>query len=93
MKNGIASTAASLMTAQVQDLHPMLNDKTVAVVIPAFNEENQICQVLEGIPAFVDRIIVVDDCSTDNTAAIVLNVISREDSKVPSLSIAKKTEN
>lgn len=79
------------MTAQVQDLHPMLNDKTVAVVIPAFNEENQICQVLEGIPAFVDRIIVVDDCSTDNTAAIVLNVMSREDSKVPSLSIAKKT--
>jgi glycosyltransferase involved in cell wall biosynthesis len=53
----------------------MLNNKIVAVVIPAYNEENQILQVLESMPAFVDRIIVIDDCSTDATAAVVLNFI------------------
>ena len=68
----------------------MLNDKTVAVVIPAYNEENQIVQVLEGIPAFVDRIVVVDDCSTDNTALLVSNFISRENTKNAGISIIKK---
>ncbi|HAF31093.1 MAG TPA: glycosyltransferase family 2 protein [Bacteroidales bacterium] len=51
----------------------MINNKTIAVVIPAFNEENQIGLVLENIPDFVDRIIVVNDCSTDNTAQIIKN--------------------
>jgi len=50
----------------------MLEQKTIAVVIPAYNEESQIHHVLESMPEFVDRIIVVDDCSTDKTSAIVL---------------------
>lgn len=45
----------------------MINNKTIAVVIPAYNEENQIGLVLETMPEFVDRIIVVNDCSSDNT--------------------------
>ena len=45
----------------------MINNKTIAVVVPAFNEENQIGLVLETMPEFVDRIIVVNDCSTDKT--------------------------
>lgn len=49
----------------------MIEDKTVAVVIPAYNEEKQIGGVLEHIPDFVDRIIVVNDGSTDKTAEIV----------------------
>jgi len=52
----------------------MLFDKTIAVVVPAYNEEKQIRQVLETMPGFVDRIIVVNDCSTDNTAAIVFGL-------------------
>ena len=47
----------------------MLNNKTVAVVIPAYNEEKQIIHVISTMPDFVDRIIVVNDCSTDKTAA------------------------
>src|SRR4030042_1027346 len=58
----------------------MLCDKTVAVVVPAYNEEKQIGQVLETMPKFVDRIIVVNDCSKDNTAAIVLDYISKHQS-------------
>jgi glycosyltransferase involved in cell wall biosynthesis len=55
----------------------MLVGKTIAVVVPAYNEERQIRQVLETMPDFVDRIIVVNDCSKDNTAAIVLDYISK----------------
>ncbi|MGA2782089.1 MAG: glycosyltransferase family 2 protein [Smithella sp.] len=58
----------------------MLFDKTIAVVVPAYNEEKQIRQVLETMPDFVDRIIVVNDCSTDNTAATVLDYISKKKS-------------
>ena len=68
----------------------MLNHKTVAVVIPAFNEELQILQVLQSMPAFVDRIIVVDDCSTDGTASVVLNFISSADHNKSGLKIVKK---
>jgi glycosyltransferase involved in cell wall biosynthesis len=49
----------------------MLNNKKIAVVVPAYNEEKQIGFVLHMIPSFVDRIIVVDDCSTDNIISIV----------------------
>jgi len=38
------------------------------VVMPAYNEAKLIRGVLEGIPSFVDHIIVVDDASTDTTS-------------------------
>ena len=40
---------------------------SVAVVVPAYNEERQIGKVLETMPEFVDQIIVVNDGSTDAT--------------------------
>lgn len=56
----------------------MLNGKTVAVVVPAYNEESQIGIVIDTMPDFVDRIIVVNDCSKDATAdnvkALILKV-------------------
>src|ERR671937_2038346 len=45
----------------------MLEGKRVAVVVPAHNEETLIQATISWVPAFVDRIYVVDDRSTDAT--------------------------
>ncbi len=46
----------------------MFQEHRVSVVIPAHNEELLIERVVNGIPAFVDHIVVVDDASVDKTA-------------------------
>ena len=55
----------------------MYEGKTVAVVVPAHNEEKLIGQVLETMPDFVDLIIVVDDASTDQTLDVAASYCGR----------------
>ncbi len=68
----------------------MIYRKTIAVVIPAYNEEKQIGKVIETIPRFVDRILIVNDCSTDKTADVVKGYIE-SDFNNTSLQIKKET--
>jgi glycosyltransferase involved in cell wall biosynthesis len=44
------------------------NEHRVSVVVPAHNEELLIERVVDGLPSWVDHVIVVDDASTDKTA-------------------------
>jgi rSAM/selenodomain-associated transferase 1 len=48
----------------------MRQGQTIAVVIPALNEEASVGRVIEAIPGWVDDIVVGDNGSTDNTAAV-----------------------
>ncbi|GIV44267.1 MAG: hypothetical protein KatS3mg035_1390 [Bacteroidia bacterium] len=58
----------------------MLHGKKVAVVVPCYNEETQIGMVIETMPAFVDRIVIVNDKSKDRTAEVVLDYIAKDTS-------------
>ncbi len=52
----------------------MFNGLRIAVTIPVFNEELHIEDVIKTIPGYVDFIVVVDDCSTDNSFNKLLNI-------------------
>lgn len=43
---------------------------TIKVIIPAYNEEKAIANVIKDIPIYVDEVIVISNNSTDNTVAI-----------------------
>ena len=59
----------------------MYKEKRVAVVVPAYNEEELIAKTITSIPDWVDKIIVVNDASTDRTAEIV-EEMAKEDSRI-----------
>ena len=46
----------------------MFCGRTIAIVVPAFNEADKISTTLRSMPAFADWTIVVDDGSGDDTA-------------------------
>jgi len=48
----------------------LYKDQKITVIIPCLNEEQGIERVLQRMPAFVDELIVVDNGSTDRTAAV-----------------------
>jgi len=58
----------------------MYQNKTIAVVVPAYNEELLIGRVIETMPDYVDKIVVVDDCSQDGTRSRVMVCMNNGDS-------------
>jgi glycosyltransferase involved in cell wall biosynthesis len=45
----------------------MYRGRSISVVVPAYNEQLLIAKVIQTMPDYVDRIYVIDDCSTDRT--------------------------
>lgn len=43
----------------------------ICAILPAYNEERHIAEVIAAMPRCIDRVIVIDDASTDTTAAVV----------------------
>ena len=62
-------------------LEAIKGDSTLAVVIPALNEEGTIAQVVSAIAAelgeFVDELVVMDSLSSDRTAEVAANAGAR----------------
>src|SRR5262245_50266043 len=52
---------------------PVYKDLVVAVVVPAHNEQALIGTTISTMPDFVDHVIVIDDCSTDETSQCALD--------------------
>ena len=48
----------------------MYKNHRITVVIPCLNEKEGIGKVLRELPSFVDEVVVVDNGSTDGTAAV-----------------------
>jgi len=57
---------------------------SVAVVIPAYREAGRIAGVIRELPDWIDHIVVVDDCSNDDTAAAARGV---DDSRVKTIGL------
>jgi glycosyltransferase involved in cell wall biosynthesis len=60
----------------------MYSEKTIGVVVPAYNEEKLIDRVIDTMPAFVDKIVIVDDCSKDNTTLVVQSYVNKHPDRV-----------
>lgn len=58
----------------------MYANKNVGAVIPAFNEECFIGDVLDTLPEFIDRAYVIDDGSTDGTWQEITDRVSTDKS-------------
>jgi glycosyltransferase involved in cell wall biosynthesis len=56
--------------------------KIIGVVVPAYNEELLIARTIDTMPTFVDKVVVVDDCSQDVTVARVQERVSQEPDRV-----------
>ena len=56
----------------------MYKSKNICVIIPVHNEESQISKVVNSIPSYVDKIVVVDDCSDDNSVTVVEQIIKND---------------
>ena len=66
----------------------------ISVIIPLYNDENYIGECLDSLLAqtFTDfEVIVVDDCSTDKSAALVENYISEFDGRLTLLHMAQNS--
>jgi glycosyltransferase involved in cell wall biosynthesis len=52
----------------------MYKNHIIGVVVPAYNEEKLIAQTINAMPDFIDKIIIVDDASSDRTSPIVKDI-------------------
>lgn len=56
----------------------MFEGRSVAVVVPAHNEEAHVGQVITTMPDFVDRIYAIDDASADGTWEAIRSAADQE---------------
>lgn len=60
----------------MQDTYSDAESYHICVIIPAYNVERHIINVVTHIPLNVRSIVVVDDCSPDNSAQVIQSCLS-----------------
>ena len=65
----------------------MYEGHRIGVVVPAYNEEGFVGDVIDTVPAFVDRIYAIDDCSSDGTWQEIVAHAERENEPEATVSI------
>jgi len=68
----------------------MYKGQKIAVVVPCFNEQEHIGKVIETMPEFVDKIVAVDDNSTDNTPLELREYVKKMGQRLISIRHPKK---
>ena len=79
----VADPGLKVAGARSPVAEPRYRGKRIAVVVPAYNEEDLIGETLDGIPDYVAKIYVVDDGSADMTGAIIDDYAHRDPRVVP----------
>lgn len=54
----------------------MYRGRSIGVVVPAYNEEILIARVIQTMPEYVDKIYIIDDCSTDRTYEVAAEYLT-----------------
>ena len=67
----------------------MYKNKSIVVIIPCYNEETQIGKVIETMPEYIDKMVVIDDYSKDNSVPIIEELIE----KFPKVILIKHDKN
>jgi len=61
----------------------MYKQQKIAVVVPAYKEEELIGETLSSIPEYVDKIYAVDDCSPDKTLKMIQKMAEKDSRIIP----------
>jgi Glycosyltransferases involved in cell wall biogenesis len=74
--NNAEKSGVKVLHIDIQEEHEasLFRAYRIGVVVPAYNEERLIQETIDGIPAYVDKIYVINDASTDRTAEIINNM-------------------
>lgn len=86
MASGVSEVVSAKSTTKTLPFttaveEPDYRGKRVAVVVPAYNEEDLIGETMRSIPGYVARVYVVDDGSKDRTGAII-DAYARHDPRI-----------
>jgi glycosyltransferase involved in cell wall biosynthesis len=60
----------------------MYKKNIIAIVVPAYNEEKLIGRVIDTSPEYVDHIVIVDDCSKDQTALVIQEYCKNDSNRI-----------
>ena len=81
---GVAAYAGTFVSSATAGYgEPEYRGKRVAVVVPAYNEEELIGETIESIPEYICRIYVINDGSKDRTGEIIEDYSRRDPRIVP----------